>query len=186
MQLLAARPWEAAAKYAYFKAFWEGPLPEKQVRSKRSSSEVSARPSHASARSAFMCRLFVAGDVHQARGKEGKEGGEAGGKSRKKGGGERGAGSGGPGHARAAVQRSAAAWQPGADAADAEPSAPLVAVMLAPTALCDVFRVFCSAYCFCRHSDRLYRCVAYVRNFENFRRYAISSGARPDLRNTRG
>jgi hypothetical protein len=39
--------WEAAAKYAYFKAFWEGPLPEKQVRSKRSSSEVSARPSPA-------------------------------------------------------------------------------------------------------------------------------------------
>jgi len=116
--------WEAAAKYAYFKAFWEGPLPEKQVRSKRSSSEVSARPSAASARSAFTCRLFVSGDVHQARGKEGQEGGEAGGKSRKKGGGERRAGSGGPGHARAAVQRSAAAWQPGANAADAEPSAP--------------------------------------------------------------
>ena len=116
--------WEAAAKYAYFKAFWEGPLPEKQVRSKRSSSEVSARPSAASARSAFTCRLFVSGDVHHARGKEGQEGGEAGGKSRKKGGGERRAGSGGPGHARAAVQRSAAAWQPGADAADAEPSAP--------------------------------------------------------------
>ena len=74
--------WEAAAKYAYFKAFWEGPLPEKQVRSKRSSSEVSARPSAASSRSAFTCRLFVAGDDHQARGKEGQKGGEAGSKSR--------------------------------------------------------------------------------------------------------
>ena len=116
--------WEAAAKYAYFKVFWEGPLPEKQDRSKRSSSEVSARPSPASARSAFTCRLFVAGDVHQARGKEGQEGGEAGGKSRQKGGRERRAGSAGPGHARAAVRRSGAAREPGADAADTKPSAP--------------------------------------------------------------
>ena len=77
--------WEAAAKYAYFKALWEGPLPEKQERSKRSSAEVSARPSAASSRSAFTCRLLVAGDDHQARGKEGQEGGEAGGKSRQKG-----------------------------------------------------------------------------------------------------
>ena len=36
--------WEAAAKYAYFKAFWVGPLPEKQQRAKRTSPEVSARP----------------------------------------------------------------------------------------------------------------------------------------------
>ena len=96
--------WEAAAKYAYFKALWEGPLPEKQERSKRSSAEVSARPSAASSRSAFTCRLFVAGDDHQARGKEGQEGGEAGGKSRQKGRGERRAGSGRPGHTRAAVR----------------------------------------------------------------------------------
>ena len=116
--------WEAAAKYAYFKALWEGPLPEKQERSKRSSAEVSARPSAASSRSAFTCRLFVAGDDHQARGKEGQEGGEAGGKSRQKGRGERRAGSGRPGHTRAAVRSSGTAREPGADAADAKPSAP--------------------------------------------------------------
>ena len=47
--------WEAAAKYAYFKAFWVGPLPEKQQRAKRTSPEVSARPTPASSRSAFTC-----------------------------------------------------------------------------------------------------------------------------------
>ena len=36
--------WEAAAKYAYFKACWVGPLPKKQERSKRTRPEVSARP----------------------------------------------------------------------------------------------------------------------------------------------
>ena len=55
--------WEAAAKYAYFKALWEGPLPEKQERSKRSSAEVSARPSAASSRSAFTCRVFVSQEM---------------------------------------------------------------------------------------------------------------------------